>query len=582
MRWGIFKRTFPNDSAPGEEFALALSIALSLTRSKAALCRIAKFLMKILLYNPDNGVTRNFMPHLWMFLLQALTPPGHEVLLVDGNAQPMDEAGIAQFVRDNNIGLVGIGAMTRMIAKAYRMADAVRATGVPVVMGGPHVTEMADEALGRDGGPRHADAVALGEADATWPRIVEDAARGELKDVYAPVDAFGQESKPSLKEYPVIPWQSIDLKQFNLVPKAAKALLQKIGEGWGTFRLIPVESGRGCPYGCEFCTVTGFFGDSIRFRTNESVVNELLLLKARARSEKGQMAVFFIDDNFAINIKRTKSLLRAIIAAGAKVHWVAQISANLLRDEELVDLIADSGGKWIFIGMESIDPANLKDVNKGFNKPGEYAAVLERLAQRNVYAITSFIFGMDNDTTGVAERTLEQVGTWPPGLPIFGLLTPLPATPLYKRLEKAGRLTRPKHWQEFVPFTMAHTPLKMGIDEAHAEVNQGWAKTYSPEALAHAVESLNDQPLGYRVNIFLARLCFRGIYFPMMGKMAWLKVIAQNRRTIFKLVRQGFKAGAWRGVPARISVSPLTQAETVGAMAQAASGDGPAIAFPAD
>ena len=517
--------------------------------------------MKILLYNPDNGVTRNFMPHLWMFLLQALTPAGHEVLLVDGNAQPMDEAGIAKFVRDNNIGLVGIGAMTRMIAKAYRMADAVRATGVPVVMGGPHVTEMADEALGRDGGPRHADAVALGEADATWPRIVEDAALGQLKDVYAPVDAFGQESKPSLKEYPVIPWQSIDLKQFNLVPKAATGLLQKIGEGWGSFRIIPVESGRGCPYGCEFCTVTGFFGDSIRFRTNESVVNELLLLKARARIEKGQMAVFFIDDNFAINIKRTKSLLRDIIAAGAQCHWVAQISANLLRDEELVDLIAASGGKWIFIGMESIDPANLKDVNKGFNKPGEYAAVLERLAQRNVYAITSFIFGMDNDTVGAAERTLEQVRTWPPGLPIFGLLTPLPATPLYKRLEKAGRLTRPKHWQEFIPFAMAHTPLKMTIDEAHAEVNYGWAQAYSPEALAHAVESLNDQPLGYRVNIFLARICFRGIYFPMMGKMAWLKVIAQNRRTIFKLVREGFKAGAWRGAPARVPAIPVPQAE---------------------
>jgi radical SAM superfamily enzyme YgiQ (UPF0313 family) len=537
--------------------------------------------MKILLYNPDNGVTRNFMPHLWMFLLQALTPPGHEVLLVDGNAQPMDEAGIAQYVRDNKIGLVGIGAMTRMIAKAYRMADAVRATGVPVVMGGPHVTEMADEALGRDGGPRHADAVALGEADATWPRIVEDAARGELKDVYAPVDAFGQESKPSLKEYPVIPWQSIDLKQFNLVPKAATGLLQKIGEGWGSFRIIPVESGRGCPYGCEFCTVTGFFGDSIRFRTNESVVNELLLLKARARTEKGQMAVFFIDDNFAINIKRTKSLLRDIIAAGAQVHWVAQISANLLRDEELVDLIADSGGKWIFIGMESIDPANLKDVNKGFNKPGEYAAVLERLAARNVYAITSFIFGMDNDTVGVAERTLGQVRTWPPGLPIFGLLTPLPATPLYKRLEKAGRLTRPKHWQEFIPFAMAHTPLKMTIEEAHAEVNRGWAEAYSPEALAAAVESLNDQPLGYRVNIFLARLCFRGIYFPMMGKMAWVRVIAQNRRTIFKLVREGFKAGAWRGAPARIPVVPVPVLEAGEGFSQA-GGDAQAIAVSAD
>ncbi len=494
--------------------------------------------MRILLYNPDNGVTRNFMPHLWMFLLQALTPSEHEVVLIDGNAQPMDEAQIAQFVREQNIGLVGIGAMTRMVAKAYRMADAIRAVGVPVVMGGPHVTEESAEALGRDGGPRHADAVALGEADETWPQIVNDAAHGELKDIYEPVDSAGKERKPPLKPYPVIPWDTIDLHQFNLVPKSVFPLLKRVGEGWGTFRIIPVESGRGCPYGCEFCTVTGFFGDSIRFRSNESVVNELLLLKARARKEKGQIAVFFIDDNFAINVKRTKSLLRDIIAAKAQVHWVAQISANLLRDEELVDLIAASGGKWVFIGMESIDPTNLKDVNKGCNKPGEYSAVLERLAKRNVYAITSFIFGMDNDTTGVAERTLQQVRTWPPGLPIFGLLTPLPATPLYKRLEAAGRLTRRKHWQEFIPFAMAHTPLKMSIDEAHAEVNYGWAHAYSPEALAQAVESLDDQPLGYRVNIFLARLCFRGIYFPMLGKLAWLKVVAQNRRTIFSLVKE--------------------------------------------
>src|SRR5271166_3826093 len=515
--------------------------------------------MKILLYNPDNGVTRNFMPHLWMFLLQALTPPGHEVVLIDGNAQPMDEAGIARYVREQKIDLVGIGAMTRMIAKAYRMADAVRAVGVPVVMGGPHVTEMADEALGRDGGPRHADAVALGEADETWPRIVADAARGELKDIYAPVDDFGQESKPSLQSYPAIPWDKIDLLQFNLVPKVAKRTLQRVGEGWGTFRMIPMESGRGCPYGCEFCTVTGFFGDSIRFRTNKSVVDELLLLKARARKEGGQIAVFFIDDNFAINPKRTKSLLRDIIAANAQVHWVAQISANLLRDEELVDLIAAAGGKWIFIGMESIDPANLADVNKGFNKPEEYAAVLQRLADRNVYAITSFIFGMDNDTPGVADRTLREIATWPPGLPIFGLLTPLPATPLYKRLEAAGRLTRPKHWQEFIPFAMAHTPLKMTIAEAHAEVQRGWDQSYSPEAIAHAVGSLKDQPLGYRINIFIARVCFRGIYFHQIGVSAWLKLIYQNRRTIFGLFREGFSTWLNRPAPdgrSALAISP--------------------------
>lgn len=495
--------------------------------------------MKILLYNPDNGVTRNFMPHLWMFLLQAITPPEHEVLLIDGNARAMNEEELVKFIKTENIELVGIGAMTRMIAKAYRMADAIRAAGVPVVMGGPHVTEVPDEALGRDGGQRHADAVALGEADETWPLIVADAARGALQEVYKPVDQKGVERKPSLQPYPIIPWEKLDLDQFNLVPKIMRPLLERMGSGWGTFRIIPVESGRGCPYGCEFCTVTGFFGDSIRFRSNESVVDELLRLKARARQDGGQVAVFFIDDNFAINKKRTISLLRDIIAAGAQLPWVGQISANLLRDEELVDLIAQSGGKWIFIGMESADPVNLAAVNKGFNKPGEYAGVLKRLADRDVYAITSFIFGMDNDTLGVAQRTLDQVHTWPPGLPVFGQLTPFPATPLYDRLAAAGRLTRPKHWLDFAPFEMAHTPLKMTIQEARTEVDHAWRTSYSPERNKQALEAIGDRPIEYRIGHLLARLFFRGIYFPQMGVRAWLKVAAQNRRLLFSLTKEG-------------------------------------------
>jgi len=235
--------------------------------------------------------------------------------------------------------------------------------------------------------------------------------------------------------------------------------------------------------------------------------------------------------------------------------WVAQISANLLRDKELVDLIAASGGKWIFIGMESIDPANLASVNKGFNKPGEYAAVLDRLAQRNISAITSFIFGMDNDTPGVAERTLEQIRSWPPGLPIFGLLTPFPATPLYRRLEAAGRLTRPKHWQECIPFEMAHTPLKMTASQAHAEVKHAWARSYSRETIAKAVNSLGHKPLGYRINILAARLCFRGIYSPQMRKLAWMKVIAQNRRTILSLAKLAFSA-TMRAGPSTSASSP--------------------------
>ena len=501
--------------------------------------------MKILLYNPDNGVTQNFMPHLWMFLLQSLTPAEHEVILIDGNTQPMNDDELVRFIAQRGIGLVGIGAMTRMIAKAYRVADAVRAAGIPVVMGGPHVTECPDEALGRDGGPRHADAIALGEADQTWPKIVADAARGQLKEVYTPTDAFGQEQKPDLQSYPAIPWESLDLRQFNRIPRIFRPLIRHKGYEWESFHIIPIESGRGCPYGCEFCTVTGFFGDSIRFRSNQSIVDELLRIKERCKRTRGKVAVFFVDDNFAINVKRTKSLLRDIIAAGAGVSWVGQISANLLKDPELLDLIAASGGKWIFIGMESLDVGNLKDVNKSFNKPSEYAGVLRELARRNVYAITSFIFGLDNDTPGVAARTLEQIREWPPVLPVFGQITPFPATPLYKRLAAEGRLTRPKHWLEFAPFQMAHTPLKMSIPDVQKEVREAWTNSYSPEATQYAIDSIAAEPTPYKISHFVARIFFRGIYFPPKSLWNWLRLIAQNRRAIYGIVKDSFTQ--WHG-----------------------------------
>lgn len=501
--------------------------------------------MRILLYNPDNGITRNFMPHLWMFLLQALTPKEHEVILIDGNAKAMSRSELVEFCQKENIGLVGIGAMTRMVARAYLVADSLREAGIKVVMGGPHVTECPDEALGRDGGKRHADAVALGEADSYWAQIVEDAANGQLKDIYQPEsDAKGNDVKPSLQEYPHIAWETLDLEQFSLVPKFLRGIMSKMGAGWGKFFVVPIETGRGCPYGCEFCTVTGFFGDSIRFRTNESVIEELLRLKERAKKEKGQIAVFFIDDNLAINKKRLKGLLRDIIAADAQLPWVAQISANLLGDEELVDLIADAGGKWIFIGMESIDPANMADVNKTFSKPANYKQVLEGLARRNIYAITSFIFGMDNDTVGVSDRTVDEIESWSPGLPVFGQLTPFPATPLYERLEKAGRLQRPKHWLDFAPFVMAHDPLKISIEEAKKETFNAWTRSYSPERNWEAIDSIKDSPIEVRISHLVARLFFRGIYFPQMSKRAWIKLLFDNRKTILSLTGEGLKL--WR------------------------------------
>jgi radical SAM superfamily enzyme YgiQ (UPF0313 family) len=321
--------------------------------------------------------------------------------------------------------------------------------------------------------------------------------------------------------------------------------MRHFGFEWETFHIIPIESGRGCPYGCEFCTVTGFFGDSIRFRSNQSIVEEMLQIKERARGSRGKAAVFFVDDNFAINVKRTKSLLRDIIAAGAQLSWVGQISANLLKDEELLDLIAASGGKWIFIGMESLDAANLASVNKSFNKPADYARALEALARRHVYAITSFIFGLDNDTPGVAERTLSEMRAWPPGLPVFGQITPFPATPLYERLKKEGRLTRPEHWLEFAPFQMAHTPLKITISAVQDEVRYAWTNSYSPDAIERAIESIADEPAAYKISHLMSRLFFRGIYFPQKGAWNWIKLAMQNRRAIRRVIKDSFTH--WHG-----------------------------------
>jgi hypothetical protein len=186
----------------------------------------------------------------------------------------------------------------------------------------------------------------------------------------------------------------------------------------------------------------------------------------------------------------------------------------------------------------------MADVNKSFSKPANYKAVLDGLARRNIYAITSFIFGMDNDTVGVADRTVDEIEQWQPGLPVFGQLTPFPATPLYQRLEAAGRLERPKHWLDFAQFVMAHAPKKMTIEEARTETIHAWSRSYSPERNHAALLSISDAPIDTRISHLFARLFFRGIYFPQIGTWAWLKLFFANRRSISMLTWEGI--GLWR------------------------------------
>src|SRR5438874_10042575 len=178
---------------------------------------------------------------------------------------------------------------------------------------------------------------------------------------------------------------------------------------------------------------------------------------------------------------------------------------------------------------------------------------------------------MDGDRPGVAERTLAQVRSWPPGLPVFGLLTPYPATPLYDKLAAAGRLIRPKHWLDFKPFVMAHAPTGLSPEQAEAEVRYAWKTSYDPATTARAVHRLEGRSLSDRAIHLVTRLIFRGIYFPQMRRREWLRVVFENRRSILRLLAQALedrfrslrgrnlssRAGSSRCVPApRIDATP--------------------------
>jgi radical SAM superfamily enzyme YgiQ (UPF0313 family) len=514
--------------------------------------------MHILLYVPDNHITRNFLPQLWPFVLRQLTPAPHRVTIIDGNASRTDEAELVRFIKANAVDLVGMGFMTRTAQKAYAVAGTIRAEcGVPVVLGGPHVTELPGESLGWSGLKRCADAVVLGEADAIWPEVIRDAEARQLKEIYGGGEADSGHAKPSLANYQTIDWENVDLGLFDLMrllPEGIRELLQKLQVPYRKAYVIPVESGRGCPYGCEFCTVTGFFGSHLRFRSNESVIAELLALKRIAARDRALVSVFFIDDNFAIKRERTKSLLREMIRRDACVPWVAQITSNLLKDEELVDLIGASGGRYVFMGLESINRESLRSARKPFNRPEEYSGILESLARRNVYAITSFIVGMEDDRPGVAAAISAEIDAWPPVLPVFGLLTPYPGTPLYGRLKAEGRLIRPEHWLDFKPFRLTFQPQHLSAEQAEHEVKESWRRSYGRHFFARTQRWLvdNGKPFDHQVAFLVARLLFRGIYFPQSTRWSWVRLLASNAPTIASLVVRRLLNWASREQPARI------------------------------
>jgi len=364
--------------------------------------------MKVLLINPENkksifayrpeDVKAFWFPKLSMPTIAAYTPSDVDVKIVDECVQDID------FNAD--VDLVGISVMTFLSTRAYEIAAKFRARGVKVVLGGIHVSMCPDEAA------LHADSVVVGEAEKTWPMLIEDFRRGEMKPMYV----------------------EKDLSDLQALPIPRRDLL-KPGAYWTT---NCVQTSRGCPFDCDFCTVTVFGGNQFRLRPVDEVVEEVRRLNKKF--------VVFVDDNIAGHKAYAKQLFKALIPL--KITWGSQASLTMARDPELMELAAKSGCTGLFIGVETISTENLASANKRFNKVDKYREEFARFHDYGMQIMTGMIFGFDNDDETVFERTVEFLESNRIELTMFNILTPLPGTNLYKKMIEEGRIID-RNWENY-------------------------------------------------------------------------------------------------------------------------------------
>ncbi|MEJ2466889.1 MAG: radical SAM protein [Candidatus Thiodiazotropha sp.] len=353
---------------------------------------------RITLLRPNMGNYRSTdaLPPMSMSILAALTPKDIEISFYDDKLEVIPE--------DDHPDLVAISVETFTARRAYELAERYRAIGIPIIMGGYHPSFLPDEAL------QHADAIVIGDAEGVWETVLADARNDCLKKIYQGGNQIG-------------------LENF--------AVDKSIFSGKKYMPVEPVQYSRGCRFTCDFCSIHAFYQKSLRIRPLDNLVAELETLNRRK-------LVFFVDDNLFSSRHDLEALLKALQPLG--LRWSCQISIDIARDEDLLDRMAQAGCMFVLIGFESLSDANLKQMGKPWNQvAGDYRQVVAKLHQRGIAVYGTFVFGYDDDTLDLIDRSLEFAIESRLEIANFNPLTPTPASPLYERLLGEGRLLS-KHW----------------------------------------------------------------------------------------------------------------------------------------
>lgn len=359
----------------------------------------------------------------------AITPSDWDVEILDARVAPVDFS--------KRVDLVGITAFTSEIPHAYEIADGFRRRGVKVVMGGVHVSALPREAL------EHADSVVIGEAELVWEELLSDLEAGRLRPTY----------------------RSSRLPEMGGWPAPRRDLLDR---GIYTSGFNTLQATRGCPFDCEYCAVTAFFGRKFRTRPVDEVLAEIRGFDTKE--------FFFLDDNIAGHPAYAKELFRALIPM--KRTWGSQTAITIARDEELLELYAKSGGRYAFIGFESLSEANLKRMKKSWNSPEGYRESIRKIHDAGINIIGSFVFGLDDDDRSVFRNTFDFIMENNIDAAQFHILTPFPGTRLYRTFEKEGRITD-RDWAKYHTGEVVYRPLRMSAEELQQGYYWIYRKTYT-------------------------------------------------------------------------------------------------------